>query len=705
MTCASCVQIIEDNAKKMSGVDSIIVNFATEKAELIFKDDFDESLFFNLMIKLGYRAVDQNQNAGLENKIFLDSNFYKSLFSIFVGIISMALSMGAFSEVIEHTTNNYIQFGLATFIIFFFGKIYLRAVYYFLKSFSGNMNTLIGLGIMSAYTYSVALMTLKNHGHVYFEAIPFIIGFTYLGHFLESKAKTKARSALSSLYKMQIKFAAKMIDGIEVSTAVIELKVGDIIRLRPGDKIPLDGEVIEGVTHTDESMISGESDAVVKQVGDLVLAGSLNLDGSIKIKVKQEIHQTYISNIVAFVEAAQMKKAPIQKYADNVVRLFVPVLIFIASLTFVVWWFLNLDNRSYQAFSHMISVFLIACPCALGLAVPMAVMLGTTEASKAGLLISGGDVIEKGAKIDIVVFDKTGTLTQGQPKVVDVIYNGDQEEFYKIVGSVVQYSTHPLSKAIYKFIESKKCKISDPDKFKDIPGAGFISEIEGKKIIVGSAQFLKSENISLIESELIGSLVYVSIDQKYCGLFVIADSIKVDAKQTIKQLLDLGLEVWMVSGDNQKIAKKIADELGIINVMSEVAPEDKAHFILKLQSNGKNVAMVGDGINDAPALSSSNLSMAMSSGSDVAIEASDVIILDGKLESVVAFFKISRKTMSIIKQNLFFSFIYNLLCIPLAAGAFYPVFKLSLSPMWASLAMSLSSLSVILSSLRLKKSI
>ena len=568
-----------------------------------------------------------------------------------------------------------------------------------------SMNTLIGLGIIASYAYSLGLMLISEHAHVYFETIPFIIGFTLLGHFFEDKAKTKARTSMSSLYKMQIKFAAKIVDGVEINTPVIDLKVGDIIRLKPGDKIPLDAEILSGHSHTDESMVTGESSAVGKTIGDRVFAGSLNLEGSLLLVVKKEIHQSFISDVVAYVEKAQLKKAPIQKYADKIVQYFVPTIIIISLLTFCLWMFFNSNDRTYQALSHMISVLLIACPCALGLAVPIAVMITTFEASKSGLLIGGGEVIERASSIDIIVFDKTGTLTEGHPKVKKYSTDMLENDFLRIVGSVTRNSGHPLSRSITHYIEAQGIKLGDPDKFKNIPGLGMESLFEDKKILIGNALLLKQSNIEFIESNEVGSFVYVAIEDKYAGLFIIADPIKKDASDTVAALIKEGKEVWMLTGDNDKVARATAELLGIKNFKSNVLPVQKASFILGLQDSGKKVAMIGDGINDAPALSSANLSMAMSSGSDVAIEASDVTILEGKIECVSQFFLRSTKTMKVIKENLFLSFFYNLLCIPLAAGLLYPRFQLSLSPMWASLAMGLSSISVILSSLRLKKSI
>lgn len=706
MTCASCSQIIEENSHRLPGVEKIQVNFATERAELVTNDKFDELSFREMLTQLGYRATDPNAHSpGTGEKNPEHDRLLKHAgLAILAGALSMALAMGPMSTLLPHSTNNLVQFFISTAVLFFFGKKYFIAVWMFLTRGHSNMNTLIGLGVGAAYLYSVALMLISLQTHVYFETIPFIIGFTLFGHYLDEKAKTKARASLSSLYKMQIKFALKIIDGKEVNTPVIELKTGDILRLKPGEKIPLDAEVLQGTSHTDESMITGESVPVVKNPGDSVFAGSLNLEGSLQVRVKEEIHQTYIANIVSFVEKAQLKKAPIEKYADQVIRYFVPAIIVISALTFVTWWFLNNENKSFVAFSHMIAVLLIACPCALGLAVPMAVMLSTAQASRDGLLIGGGDVIEKGSKIDTVVFDKTGTLTAGAPVVTYFQTSMEEKEFFRIAGSIVQYSNHPLSKAITRFIEEKQIKIFDPDKFKNLPGMGMESSFEDKRVLIGKKELLEQNGIK-VDAELLGSLVYVGIDSLFAGVFVIEDPVKPTAASTVQTLQNNGIEVWMLTGDNAPVAHKIASEIGIKNVKANVVPVDKANFILSLKEQGKKVAMIGDGINDAPALTSADLSMAMASGSDVAIEAADVSILEGKIDCVADFFQLSRRTMSIIKQNLFLSFFYNVLCIPLAAGVLQPWLGISLTPMWASLAMGLSSVSVVLSSLRLRRTV
>lgn len=708
MTCASCSQIIEDNGKKLHGVDSIEVSFATEKCYLKVKDSFNFESFSELLTSLGYRAIDPSeQNSANENR--LKPILLHSIISLLTGSFFMLITMGPVSTFFSHSATNLIQLILTSLVLIFFGKSYFISLGHFFKTGLANMNTLIGIGLAAAFIYSVVLMAINEHAHVYFEAIPFVIGFTQLGHFLEEKAKTKARSSLSSLYKMQIKFALKVENGIDVNTPVVDLKIGDKIKLKPGDKIPLDAKVILGISHCDESMLTGESQAVAKKVGDKVFAGSLNLDGTIIVEVDKMLHQTFISSVVSYVEKAQLQKAPIQKYADKIIKYFVPSIIAIAALTLVIWLLfysgIEGNDRSYQAFSHMIAVLLIACPCALGLAVPMAVMLSTAEASRHGLLMGGGAVIEKANSINTIVFDKTGTLTEGMPEVVDTSFIAEEAVFLQLAGSLSQYSNHPLSRSITSYVAHKNISLLDPETFKNIAGLGIEGSVANKKILIGSADLLLQNNITFESSTKIGSHVYVAVDGIYKGVFVISDPLKNSALETIQSLQDSGYELWLLTGDNELVANETAKTLGINNIKSNIKPVGKADFIQELKSKGKIVAMIGDGINDAPALATSDLSIAMSSGSDVAIEASEVSLLEGKILNLVYFFDLSKETMKIIKQNLILSFSYNILCIPLAAGVFYPVFHISLTPMWASAAMGMSSLSVILSSLRLKKSL
>lgn len=699
MTCAACSGVIEKETTLLKGVEKAEVNFATESAEFKVGDDFDLETFHALLKKLGYRAIDPNAKTESSSETIFNRDFYNAVIAIVLASITMFFAM------VVH--NNPIQAVLTTILIFGFGLPYIKAVI----GFHSNMNTLIGLGVLSSYLYSLYLMITAPHSHTYFEGGAFIIAFSLVGHYLDGLAKTKARNNLSSLYKMQIKFASLLLDGKEVNTPVIDLKIGDLIRLRPGEKFPLDGEITVGETHADESMLTGESQAIAKAVGSKVYAGSMNLEGSVTIKITTTLHSTFVSEIVHFVEKAQLKKAPIQQYADKIVRIFVPVILLIAVVTFVVWFSLTRDLG--LSLTHMIAVLVIACPCALGLAVPMAIMLSTSEAAKSGLLISGGDIVEKGSHIDTIVFDKTGTLTEGRPELTEIVLfnqEASEDDLLKLAASSLQYSTHPLSQSVAHAAVKRDIKLLDPDKFKSLTGLGIIAELNDKKIALGNADLLKQEGVTenipeTFFKEHIGSYVFMSIDQKLTAAFVITDPIKTEARTLIKNLHELEINVWMLTGDHPGIAHKIGSELGISPdfIRAGVKPVGKADFVSELQAKGFKVAMIGDGINDAPALAKADLSIAMSNGSDVALEASEVSLLDGKILLTHEFFARSKRTMRIIKENLILSSLYNILCIPLAAGVFYPWTKMSLTPMWASLAMGLSSFSVIINSFRVKK--
>lgn len=699
MTCAACSGVIEKETQKLKGVESAVVNFATETAEFKVSNQFDLETFHALLKKLGYRALDPNAKTVTDKNSLLNQDFYKALFAIVLASLVMFFAM-----VIP---NNTIQLILSTILLLGFALPYVKAV----LKFHSNMNTLIGLGVLSSYFYSLYLIWASPHAHPYFEGGAFIIAFSLVGHYLDGLAKTKARNNLSSLYKMQIKFASLILDGKEVNTPVIELQVGDVIRLRPGEKFPLDGEIVDGETHADESMLTGESQAISKTMGAKVFAGSMNIEGSVTIKITSTLHSTFISEIVHFVEKAQLKKAPIQLYADRIVKFFVPVILAIAVLTFVVWYLITKDMTI--SITHMITVLVIACPCALGLAVPMAIMLSTSEAARNGLLISGGDVIEKGSHIDTIVFDKTGTLTAGSPELTDIILfdsTKKSDAILSLAASSLQYSTHPLSQSVANAAIKKNIALTDPDKFKSLTGLGVVAEINNMNLVLGNADLLKQENVDgqIPESfyqDHIGSYVFMAVDKKLVAAFVITDPIKKEAAELIAKLHELKINVWMLTGDHQGIAHKIGSELGITAefIRAGVKPVGKADFISELQSKNFKVAMIGDGINDAPALARADLSIAMSNGSDVALEASEVSLLDGNILLVGEFFARSKRTMLVIKENLLLSSLYNILCIPLAAGVFYPWYKVSLTPMWASLAMGLSSFSVIINSFRVKK--
>jgi Cu+-exporting ATPase len=697
MTCVACTKLISDNAKEMTGVRSVDIHYSTEMAILDIDERFNESDFINRLKILGYSIEDEKNST----KKILDLNLVKAIISLLVGLLMMGLMFSPLMHMFNHKILNSVELLIAFLFILMLGKVYLMAVIEFFTKKYSSMNTLLGVGILAAFIYSLVLFIIDPHRELYVEAIPFIIGFTHLGHFFEKIAKTKAKNSLQDLYKLQIKFVSKIVNKIESKVPAIEIVKGDFVRVRAGEKIPLNGEVMEGFTHVDESHVSGESIPVKKTIADKVVSGSLNIDGSFIFKVEDDFKNSFVNKVISFVEEAEKKKAPVEKYADKIVTYFVPAILLIAILTAFIWYLFTAD--SFLAIKHFIAVLVIACPCALGLAVPMAFMISTRKSAEVGLLVNGGEVFEIGEKINSIVMDKTGTLTEGKPFVVNEIF--ENEKFHELIYSSSSLSTHPLSKAIVNFYKEKNYKIYDASKFKNLPGQGLRSVINDHYIIMGNAQLLEQENIIFDLSKFNnfdGSRVYVAIDGKFVGVFFIEDKIKEESFELIKNLNELKIDVWMLSGDNEKTAIKVANKLGIKNVLSNKNPNEKAQFINELKKT-KCVAMVGDGINDAAALSIADLGISMGNGSDVAISTSKVSLIDGKILLIDEFLKTSKYTMKIIRQNLFLSFAYNLLCIPLAAGVFYPVLKLDLNPAWASLAMGLSSVSVILSSLRLKK--
>lgn len=703
MTCASCTSLIEKESSRLKGLQKINVSFSSETAYLDFDESFDENQFLDMLTNLGYRA----EMDGIKSqKRWLDVDLQKAIILLFVGSLFMGVMflpsiMHQFHELI-----NYFQVFVSLIIMLTWGRHYFYNLALFFTKFYSDMHTLIGLGLFSNLIYSIYMVYINPMAHLYVEAIPFILGFTILGHFFEKKAKTKAQTSLSNLYKMQIKFASKLVNGEVFSTPVIELTIGDLIRIKPGEKIPVNGIIVKGESHLDEALISGESIPLHKKSGDQIIAGAINLEGSLEVQVTSIFHDSTVAEIIHHLEKAEGNKIKLQLIADKIVAKFVPAILFFAIMTLGIWYFRS--NDFGLSLKYFIAVLVIACPCALGLAVPMSVMISTREALKIGMLINGGEVLEIGSQIDTIVFDKTGTLTKGKPKVSKFsILNKNmksEKEILQLAASSSAYSSHPLSMAIVQYAKESKVEFLDPDKFKNLVGLGFEAKILNDEILMGSLKLMKEKAVEMTYSEEsnASSLVYLAINLKLIGIFYIDDPIKEESYQVVADLNKANIDVWMLTGDNQNVARVVADKLKIKNIKYNVSPLEKEKFIEALKVSGKKVAMIGDGINDAIALTKANLSMAMADGSDIAISSSQVSLLNGDISLIPKFFSISKQTMSIIKQNLFFSFIYNLLCIPLAAGAFVSMFGLELDPKWAALSMGLSSTSVILSSLRLK---
>lgn len=643
-----------------------------------------------------------------------------------------------------------IQFLLSTPILFIGGKQFFDAAISALKVWSTNMDTLIALGTFTAWLFSSLVTffpglfsTLSGDVDVFFEAAVFITFFILLGRLLEARAKNRANEAVKKLLELQVKEAIVIRDGKEQKISIEGVVVGDIIVIKPGEKIPVDGEITEGSSAIDESMITGESMPVGKKEGDKVIGATINKTGSFRFKAEKIGKETMLAQIVKMVEEAQGSQAPIQKLADQVSNIFVPAVIIIAISGFVFWSFLAGSlalippdiNQLQLGIFVATTVLIISCPCALGLATPTAVMVGTGKAALNGILIKNAEALEIANKIDTIVFDKTGTLTKGEPEVTSFMMMDDLENsglfidklegkpslksyeklVLSIVHSVEKKSEHPLSEALIKFSEGKEIKILPVNDFKAIEGKGVEATVEGIEILIGSRNLLnerhtmKCAELDIEAAKLAeegNSSVYISLDGKHVALFAIADTVKESSKKAIGKLHNFGIKVVMMTGDNEGTAKAIAEKLNIDRIMAEVLPGDKVSKIKELQEDahtkGEVVAMVGDGINDAPALAQADIGIAMGTGTDVAIESGDIVLVKGTLDKVIETIKFSRQTMTIIKQNLGWAFGYNILLIPVAAGVLYPFTSLLLSPIFASAAMAFSSISVLLNSLRLK---
>lgn len=718
MHCASCVTLITKRLEKESGVSYANVNLTTEKATV----DFDESKTSerNIVNAIegmgGYKAkliTNDGNSRDYETKKREDNlkklkNLF--LFSLFFAIPAFIIGMVFMWIGIEIPYRNYILFALATPVQFIVGAGIYKSAFGALKNKSANMDTLISIGTSAAYFFSVYTIFFNPLGDQYFEAAAVLITFVMLGRYLEAIAKGKTSEAIKKLMNLSPKIATVIRNGKEEKIKIDDVIVGDIIIVKPGEKIPVDGIIIEGTTSIDESMITGESMPVEKGKGDTVIGATINKHGSFKFKATKIGANTTLSQIIKLIEDAQGKKAPIQRFADKISAYFVPAVIGIAIIAFSVWFFLV--GKSFE-FSLIIavSVLVIACPCALGLATPTAIMVGTGKGAEKGILIKGGDALETAYKLYAVVFDKTGTLTEGKPKVTNIVaVNGiEEDEILKLTASIEQYSEHPLAQAIVQKSKEQKIKLEDIKNFKAIPGHGVEGNIKGKKLIVGKPEYARTiSNLKQYDKEIMnleeeGKTVVVGIlNKKVLGFIAIADTPREDSIKAVKALQRRNIFVYMITGDNKRTANAIAKQIGVNHVIAEVLPEDKLKYIKKLQAKGK-VAMVGDGINDAPALAQADIGIAIGSGTDVAMETGNIVLMNNSTLDVVRAINLSKITIKKIKQNMFWALFYNSLGIPIAAGLLYPFTGWLLNPMIAGGAMALSSVSVVLNTLLLKR--
>lgn len=728
MSCASCVVKIENSVKKLDGVVDIAVNLGTEKATVEYlPNQVTLEQIEKAISKAGpYEVI--KEILVEEEKIIREKTFRKLKIKLVASaILSLFVLLLSFYEILPGLQNldqlflYFMAFGLTTPVLFWCGSQFhlgfLRGLIH--KTF--DMNSLISIGTLSAYTYSVVatfypefFTKTAGKAEVYYDTAAVIITLILLGRFLEARAKGKTSEAIKKLMGLQPKTARLVLpDGTEKDIPINEVKVGDIILVRPGEKIAVDGEIVEGYTTIDESMATGESLPVEKKVGDQVIGGTINKNRTFKFKATKVGDQTFLAQVIKLVQETQGSKAPIQRLADKIAGIFVPIVILIAILTFIIWYFWGPEPQLNFALLTFVAVLIIACPCALGLATPTAIMVGTGKGAEFGILIKDAEALEILPQVKTFVFDKTGTLTRGEPKIFQIvsINNLSVGEILYYSASVERGSEHPISKALLEEAQKRNISLTNPQNFQAIPGHGVRAEIDGRKILLGNLKLLRENNISTTTlqkyqeeiSDQGATTLFLAIDNTPAGVIGIKDTLKTNSKEVVQTLKNMGKEVIMITGDNQKAASAIAQEAGIDKVLAEVLPADKANEIKKLQAQGKKVAMVGDGINDAPALVQADVGIALGTGTDVAIESSDISLVREDLSSIISALKLSHKTMSTIKWNLFWAFIYNIIGIPIAAGVLYPAFHTLLSPMIASAAMAFSSVFVVTNSLRLRK--
>ena len=715
MSCAACSARIEKALNALPGVFSATVNLATERASVEFSGN--ELSFQQIQAKvkkLGYEAHDPANAGDVDREKQLREaevrgqrrRFFLSATLSFPLLLGMILHMGAILPELSHLLMNpYVQLALATPVQFIAGWPFYRGAWSALRNGSANMDVLVALGTSAAYFFSIANL-LTGDPHLYFETSAILITLIILGKMLEAVAKGRTSEAIKALMGLQPKTARVVRDGNETDIPIEAVQVGDVIVVRPGEKVPVDGVIVEGDSTLDESMLTGESLPVDKKIGDSVAGATINKFGSFKFTATKVGKDTALAQIIRIVEAAQGSKAPIQRFADVVSGYFVPTVVALAVLTFLGWYFLFDPGNFTRALVNFTAVLVIACPCALGLATPTSIMVGTGKGAETGILIRGAEHLENAHRLTTIVLDKTGTITKGQPSVTDLLpLKGLSEtELLRRAAQVEQSSEHPLAQAIVKHAQAQNILLAAPSSFVAIPGQGVRATLGDQQILVGTRRLLQENNIdfaaTIPEIERLEqqgkTVMLVAADGEINGLIAVADTVKEDSVAAVAELQRLGLEVWMITGDNERAARAIAAGIGIVNVLAEVLPEHKAEKVAALKKEGKVVAMVGDGINDAPALATADVGFAIGTGTDVAIEAADITLMRGDLGGIVAAIKLSRATMRNIKQNLFWALFYNSLGIPLAASGY-------LTPVVAGAAMAFSSVSVVLNALRLKR--
>lgn len=750
MHCASCSSVIEKTFKKVEGVHSAEVNYGTEKAKVSFDPSKTnprdlskriEPLGYSLDIpttaeEMGMSESEHAEHLGLnqskKEKLAEVADMRTKVLSAIPIAIFAAIVMGwdilaeysaipAMSYTLKEFFHHLLPI-LATYILFAVGKPYLLGFYRFLRYGKANMDTLIGIGTTAAFLYSFAVTAFEdvlrpfiNVEYQYYDVTIVVITFITLGKYLEARSKIKTGDAIEKLLNLQAKTALVVRDGKEIEISINDVKHGDLIVVKPGAKIPVDGVITEGSSFIDESMVTGEPMPVQKKIGDSVVSGTLNTSGSFTFRATKVGSETLLAQIIKMVEDAQGSKAPIQALADKISAVFVPIVLVIAFLTLGAWLIVG---SQYLGFSQALSfglvsfvgILVIACPCALGLATPTAIIVGVGKGAREGILIKDAATLEKLHQVNMVVVDKTGTITKGKPTLVDIqnLSNLKDDELVSILASLEKKSEHPIAYAIVNYAHEKNLAISDISNFEGIQGKGLKGTIHGTEYFAGNVRLTSDLKLSFDSAKLNEftaqgkTPVILATKEKVLGFVMVADEIKQESKQAISDLHKLGIKIVMLTGDDEKAAKYIASLVGIDDVVAHVLPQDKLEKIKSLQSQGRVVAMAGDGVNDAPALAQADVGIAMGTGTDVAIESAGITLLGGDISKLVKAIRLSKITMRGIKQNLFWAFIYNIVGIPLAAGALYPVFGWLLNPVFAGFAMAMSSVSVVSNSLRIK---
>lgn len=709
MTCAACVRRVEKKLGKMEGIASVSVNLATNSAAVEYDPAVtDIDAIGEEIERIGYVYKGSDKDF-MEDET--EAYYAKSLkLTAPVAFIVFLFTMVIMPPHEYMVITNWVMMFLTLHVMYFGGRSFYKIAWKNLKNRTSDMNTLLALGTLSAFGYSAAVTVFHDFfyklgaAHVYYDASAVIITFILLGKLLETRAKKKAAGAIEALLNLAPKTATIIENNGEREVAASSLKIGDIIRVKPGGSIAVDGVVEHGQGSVDESMLTGESVPVSKRVGDNLYAGTILTSGTLLYHAASVGSDTVLAGIIKVVKGATASKPKVQRMADQLSAVFVPVVILIAGATLGTWMIFGPEPVLTNSLVAFVSVLIVACPCAMGLATPTAVMVATGRGASEGILVKNGETLEKACRVNRVIFDKTGTLTTGKLRVEDVhvAVGYTEEKLLEYASSLESLSEHPLAKAVVTYAKSKNIHPQLVADFHNIDGEGVRGNVDGREVLVGKLDFLSGNGVEAVPSDFAGSHVYVAVDGVYVGVFGVADTVKEDAAATVAQLKKMHITPVIISGDNEKSVKSVAEKLGIYEYFSGVSPKGKLDKLHQYRDNGDIVAMVGDGINDAAALAASDVGFAMSGGTEVAMQSGDITIIADKTDRIVKAIKLSGYTLNVIRQNLFWAFIYNIVLIPLAAGVFYPAFGIRMMPMYAGVAMAFSSVSVVSNSLRLK---